>query len=191
MAKRRKFRLEELPCGNSSQVRVWHFDSSDFSGFALVRELFAPVKAALLSEPDWQRYMKNEKTQVEILKTDAVSGKPLSGAVLEIRDCQGKVLEQWTSGQESHRITEKLTAGEKYYLYETEAPLGYRLAEPMEFRMPQKAEVLKLTLENRKRGGGKENPKDPGPSRPGQPKEPGYITAWPGENLQIRFPKAF
>ncbi len=123
-------------------------------------------------------YMKNEKTQVEILKTDAVSGKPLSGAVLEIRDCQGKVLEQWTSGQESHRITEKLTAGEKYYLYETEAPLGYRLAEPMEFRMPQKAEVLKLTLENRKRGGGKENPKDPGPSRPGQPKEPGYITAW-------------
>ncbi|MCI8659294.1 MAG: hypothetical protein HFG54_03445 [Lachnospiraceae bacterium] len=146
-------------------------------------------------------YMKNEKTQVEIIKTDAVNGKPISGAALEIRDNQGRILEQWTSGEESHKITGKLLAGEQYFLYETKAPDGYRLAGPLRFQMPKEAEILKLTFENHKKDVRKEHPKDPGTPGTDQlepPREPGYVTAWydtgiplAGREFSDQIPKGF
>ncbi len=95
--------------------------------------------------------MRNERTQAEILKIDAETGEAVSGAVLQIRDQEGKVIEEWISGTESHWVIGRLAAGEVYELWEKEAPEGYQLAGKMEFTMQKKAEVLKLSYKNRKK----------------------------------------
>lgn len=122
--------------------------------------------------------MKNDRTRVEILKTDADSGEPLPGAVLQIRNVRGDILEQWTSETEGHWITGKLAAGESYFLCEIEAPAGYQIADPVEFQMPKKAEILKLVFENKKKRGDKGKPGKPDTPKTDKPKEPGRITAW-------------
>lgn len=149
--------------------------------------------------------MKNQRTQAEILKTDARSKEPVAGAVLQIQDKEGRILEQWTSGVKSHRITGKLAAGEVYYLCEKKAPKGYLQSEKMEFTMPKKPELLQISYENKKRKGGRipdgpETPKEREAARvPEEPKEPGRITAvyesetpgWVKEFFDNRIPKAF
>ena len=70
--------------------------------------------------------MRNERTQAEILKIDAETGEAVSGAVLQIRDQEGKVIEEWISGTESHWVIGRLAAGEVYELWEKEAPEGIR-----------------------------------------------------------------
>lgn len=109
--------------------------------------------------------LENGPTRAEIDKRDGASGKYLSGAYLQIEDCQGTVMEQWISGTEAYKVTGKLKAGETYYLCETKAPEGYQKAEKTEFRMPWGEEKIILVLNNRKEEGEE-------PDRPDKPKEP-------------------
>ncbi len=125
--------------------------------------------------------MRNERTQAEILKLDAETKEPVPGAVLQIRDKEGRVIEEWVSDTKSHQITGSLAAGKVYELWEKEAPKGYQLAGKLEFTMPKKAEILKLLYENRKRKERRtpEKPKAPdNPGIPEAPQEPGRITAF-------------
>ena len=66
------------------------------------------------------------------LKTDE-NGKPLAGALLQIIDEEGTVIHQFTSGDESHDISEHVMGGRKYVLHETGSPFGYEKAEDIEF----------------------------------------------------------
>ncbi len=66
-----------------------------------------------------------QKAKVIITKVDE-EGNPLVGAVLQILDSTGKVLEEWTSDGKEHII--ELPDGD-YVLHEKEAPEGYDLAE--------------------------------------------------------------
>ena len=125
--------------------------------------------------------MRNERTQAEILKIDAETGEAVSGAVLQIRDQEGKVIEEWISGTESHWVIGRLAAGKVYELWEKEAPEGYQLAGKMEFTMQKKAEVLKLSYKNRKETERRTPDKPEKPDRfpiPEKPEEPGRITAF-------------
>ena len=125
--------------------------------------------------------MRNERTQAEILKIDAETGEAVSGAVLQIRDQEGKVIEEWISGTESHWVIGRLAAGEVYELWEKEAPEGYQLAGKMEFTMQKKAEVLKLSYKNRKKTERRTPDKSEKPDGfpiPEKPEEPGRITAF-------------
>lgn len=45
-------------------------------------------------------------TESHFLKTDAVTGEALEGAVLQILDQEGKLVEEWTSEKEHHVISE-------------------------------------------------------------------------------------
>ncbi|NBH70864.1 hypothetical protein D3Z51_02230 [Clostridiaceae bacterium] len=130
--------------------------------------------------------IRNKKTRITVLKTDASSGEPLEGALLQIRDAKGRVAEQWVSGKESHEVSGKLEAGEKYFLQEQWAPEGYQKAPELEFQVPKEARQLTLVLENRK-DEDKETPANPGgtkgdsphplPPKQEAPKKPGRITA--------------
>ena len=66
-----------------------------------------------------------ENYPVNISKTDVTQSKEIPGATLVLKDANGKVVEQWVSTSESHKVT--LTDGE-YSLTETIAPEGYKLS---------------------------------------------------------------
>ncbi|MDD3339203.1 MAG: SpaA isopeptide-forming pilin-related protein, partial [Lachnospiraceae bacterium] len=57
----------------------------------------------------------------------------LAGAVLQVTDKDGKVIDKWTSTKDVYVIAGKLFAGEKYTLTELSAPSGYEIAAPVTF----------------------------------------------------------
>jgi LPXTG-motif cell wall-anchored protein len=70
--------------------------------------------------------------EITVSKQDAMTGEELSGAALQVLTEEGKVVEAWTSTDEPY-LVENLEYGEKYILHEDLAPLGYELAQDMEF----------------------------------------------------------
>lgn len=77
---------------------------------------------------------------VDITKYDATSKKELPGAHLEIRDKDGKLIEEWISTEEQHKV--RLVVGETYTLTETIAPDGYKVAEKIEFTVEDNGKVV-------------------------------------------------
>lgn len=87
--------------------------------------------------------MKDELTHIELLKVDE-NGQALAGAILEIHDLEGNVLESWESATEPHTVR-GLAAG-TYVLYEAAAPEGLLLADDIEFTVTDKQQVIKVTM---------------------------------------------
>lgn len=87
--------------------------------------------------------MKDELTHIELLKVDE-NGQALAGAILEIHDLEGNVLESWESATEPHTVR-GLAAG-TYVLHEAAAPEGLLLADDIEFTVTDKQQVIKVTM---------------------------------------------
>lgn len=133
-----------------------------------------------------QVMMQNDMTRIFVRKQDAETGETLAGAVFQIWDLEGNVLDTWISGEsdndssggfemnsnnhgEFHEVTGILTAGETCILHEEQAPEGYEAGEDLEFTVPEGRETLTLTMENRK----KDKPEEPDkPKEPEKPEEP-------------------
>ena len=69
--------------------------------------------------------------QVTVTKTDA-DGKPVSGAEFEVLDPEGKVVDSWTTDEDTHYI-ENLREGVEYTIHEAKAPNGYVTATDVKF----------------------------------------------------------
>ncbi len=80
--------------------------------------------------------------EVEISKVDATNSKELSGAKLKITDADGNVIDEWTSGNETHFV--KLSYGE-YTLTEITAPKGYEVAESITFTVGKDGKLSSTT----------------------------------------------
>lgn len=90
--------------------------------------------------------MIDAPTKVSISKTDITGDKEIPGARLQIKNSEGKVVEEWTSKIESHEIVAKLVAGEKYTLHEDLAPAGYAYASDIEFTVSKTGDVTKVVM---------------------------------------------
>ena len=88
--------------------------------------------------------MKDDITRCEFTKTDAKSGKLLSGATMQILDEKGNVVREWVS-EDTPTKFEKLPVG-KYTLHEAKAPLRYDLAPDISFEVKDTAEVQSFTM---------------------------------------------
>ena len=88
--------------------------------------------------------MEDDVTKVQISKQDVTTKKELPGAKLQIKDKDGKVIEEWTSTNEVHYI-EKLPIGE-YTLVETTAPNGYDVAESVDFKVLDTNEIQHVIM---------------------------------------------
>lgn len=91
----------------------------------------------------------NRETEAEISKIALTTGEEIPGAVLIIRDEQGTVIEEWTSGTEKHRIKGGLEAGKTYILSEKYAADGYAYAEEISFTFHEGGGMERIVMEDR------------------------------------------
>lgn len=142
---------------NAGETYVWE-EQSPAGGFSQARDITFTVENEIGEN---LVVMENEPTCVKIAKIDADTQKPLSGALLQIKDSQGKVLEHWISQTDVYEVKGKLTAGETYYIEEERAPEGYEKGVAMEFQIPREPGRSKCIWKIEKRGTGKKDPKIP------------------------------
>ncbi len=130
-------------------------------GSYFVKELKAPAgyvksdevfKINVTEIPDDMKVYKassifeNDRIKVDFTKTDITGNYEIEGAKLSVIDKDGKIIETWTSGKETHRI-EKLAIG-NYTLREESAPYGYRIAEEVEFTILETGKIQKVTMKD-------------------------------------------
>ena len=82
--------------------------------------------------------------QVTISKS-TVSGDEVTGALMQIKDEEGNVVDEWTSEGKVHYAT-GLVEGKKYTLHEDLAPTGLNLANDIEFDVTYEKENQKVTM---------------------------------------------
>lgn len=117
--------------------------------------------------------MEDKPTTVEIRKTDMTTGKELPGASLSLRDREGNVVDQWISGDEPHRISKTLIAGETYILSEEAAPEGYLTAEEAAFTVSLDGTIDKVVMKDRREPDKPVKPEEPNePDKPDKPEKP-------------------
>src|SRR5699024_1181263 len=68
-----------------------------------------------------KKEISNDTTVFEFSKTDITGDKELEGAKLQVIDKEGNIIDEWTSGNKTHKI-EGLKVGETYILREQIAP---------------------------------------------------------------------
>ena len=89
--------------------------------------------------------IENETTLVEISKTSITTSKELEGANMSVLDKNGKIIDEWTSTTEAHKI-EGLKVGETYTLKEELAPDGYVKSLSLEFTVENTSESQKVEM---------------------------------------------
>jgi uncharacterized surface anchored protein len=95
--------------------------------------------------------MEDQKTEVSILKMDAVSGELLSGGRFAIREKDsGILIKEFTPTGEPVVFTGLFIAGITYELSEEEPPAGYAYSESVTFTVPEEAETITVTMKDKK-----------------------------------------
>ena len=84
--------------------------------------------------------------QVFVHKQDVTGEKEIPGAKLQVKDLEGNIVDEWTSTEEAHPIS-NIRVNETYILHEEVAPDGYVIANDIEFTVmddfkPQHVEMV-------------------------------------------------
>lgn len=75
-----------------------------------VHKFTVDANGLVKNEQGYTMVIENRYIKAEFLKTDKVTGEAVAGAVMQLTDKSGKVIDTWTSGKTAHRIN-KLPAG--------------------------------------------------------------------------------
>ena len=89
--------------------------------------------------------IENKTTLIEFSKKQITNDKELPGAKLSVIDERGKIIDEWTSSEKTHKI-EGLTVGKEYTLRENLAPLGYVKSTDVKFKVDNTGEVQKVKM---------------------------------------------
>ena len=84
--------------------------------------------------------VENSKTKVKVSVVDIKYGEKLAGATVQVIDSEKKVVDEWTSTDESH-VIEGLKTGEEYTLRETVAPDSYIISTDITFTIDETGRV--------------------------------------------------
>ena len=90
--------------------------------------------------------MYDDTTKVKISKRDITNDEELAGAILQVLDGDGNVVEEWTSTTEPHYIETVLTAGASYTLHEIIPADGYVIANDVEFTVNEDGSVNEVIM---------------------------------------------
>ena len=83
---------------------------------------------------------------VEMSKVD-IAGNEIEGATIQVKDKDGKVIDEWVSAKEPHHVN-NLEEGKKYTLTEKTAPYGYEVAESIEFTVSFDKETQHIEMKD-------------------------------------------
>ena len=83
-------------------------------------------------EDNFQNQELNMINKKLIVSKQDFGGSELNGAIMQIKDEDGNIVEEWISGDETYE-TSKLEVGKSYVLHEDLAPLGFNIANDFEF----------------------------------------------------------
>ncbi len=97
-----------------------------------------------ISEEKVNEHYEMIDKQVSVNKTDK-EGKQLEGAVLQIIDKNGNVVDEWETTKEAH-ITSNLIEGEQYILREIKTPEPYVTAADILFTVTKDKETQEITM---------------------------------------------
>ena len=92
-----------------------------------------------------KKEISNDTTVFEFSKTDITGDKELEGAKLQVIDKEGNIIDEWISGNKTHKI-EGLKVGETYILREQITPEDYVKATDIEFKVENTNKVQKVTM---------------------------------------------
>lgn len=100
-------------------------------------------------EGDWTSIeMKDAPTVTRIEKRDSKTGNSVRGAILQLKDRKGTVLDEWETDGTIHEVVGILKAGETYRIHEYAAPVGYEKEADMEFTVPIEEKPLDVVFYN-------------------------------------------
>lgn len=105
--------------------------------------------------------MVDKATQVEISKTDISGEKDISGAVMQVLDGDGILIDEWISDGNCHKVYGLLIAGKEYTLHEVSAPQGYELAKDISFTVSSDGSVDKVVMKDEETPNTPDKPKTP------------------------------
>ena len=77
--------------------------------------------------------MTDMPTIVEISKVSLTGEEEIEGAVMQLYDDEGNLVAEWTSTKVPYVLKAQLEAGKKYTLHEKTPPIGWVLAEDIDF----------------------------------------------------------
>lgn len=90
---------------------------------------------------------KELERNATIIKIDSVTKEPVAGATLVVKDSEGKVIEEFVTTTEPHKLTD-LEDG-TYTVEETKAPAGYEKTDEIyEFTVDKDHRDVTVTIEN-------------------------------------------
>ena len=92
--------------------------------------------------------MIDKPTQVILSKKAITGSNELPGNHMSVRNMDGVVIEEWISGNEPHKITAKLAAGETYLLCEERPQAGYAYAAAVEFKVSLDGKIDNVEMKN-------------------------------------------
>lgn len=90
----------------------------------------------------------NKEITAVFSKVDLTDNAELPGAHLTLTDMDGRIIEEWVSGDMPHEVIGKLERGKRYRLTETEGPDGFALAEPVEFTVGKDGRVTPVVMKD-------------------------------------------
>lgn len=89
----------------------------------------------------------NMKDKVMTVSKISLGGEEIAGALLQVIDENGNVLEQWFSDGKAHHVS-GLEEGKTYTLHEDLAPLGFTLTNDITFTVSYEKENQKVEMVN-------------------------------------------
>ena len=143
LSKDGKLLIQELPMGKYALQEIETLD-----GLVLddkVYDIEFTKKDNIVKVYSKSMNIENETTLVEISKTSITTSKELEGANMSVLDKNGKIIDEWTSTTEAHKI-EGLKVGETYTLKEELAPDGYVKSLSLEFTVENTSESQKVEM---------------------------------------------
>lgn len=121
---------KEAPAGYEKTDEIYEFTISDTNNKVTITIENTPIEKL-----------------VNILKIDAKTEKPLSGATLVVKDSNGNIIEEFVTTEEPHTIT-GLKDGE-YTVEEKEAPAGYKKSDDVyKFTISDETPTALVIFEN-------------------------------------------
>ena len=84
--------------------------------------------------------VEDAKTSIKVSRVNSADGKEAEGAEIQIRDKDGNVIEEWTSGTEAHEVI-GLKTGVEYTIHEEATPEGCNAAADTTFTIDENGKV--------------------------------------------------